>query len=340
VIHRPRGESLRPGRLLLRIGGGLPLCLGLLTLAGCSAQDETRVLKLAHGLDVTHPVHLAMVHLADRVTELSGGRMRVDIHPSGQLGEERELIEMLQIGSIAMTKVSASPLESFVPEMMVFSIPYVFRDQDHLWQVLDGEIGEQLLVAAEAFDLRGLCYYDAGPRNFYTSSMPIRVPEDLDGLKIRVQKSITSTRMVRTLGGSATPIDWGELYSALQQGVVDGAENNLPSFYLSRHYEVSGSYTMDEHTWVPDVLLISTQVWGDLSTEERGWLQVAVASSVVEQRRLWREAIQEALVQVRAAGVEIIEPDKGAFRRAAEPMFESYRGTPTYDLLKAIEEVR
>ena len=311
-----------------------------LALAGCSGEDDARVLKLAHGLDVSHPVHLAMVHLADRVTELSGGRMRVDIHPSGQLGEERELIEMLQIGSIAMTKVSASPLESFVPQMQVFSIPYVFRNQEHLWRVLEGEIGRSLLEAGEKYYLRGLGYYDAGPRNFYTSGTPVRVPTDLNGLKIRVQKSITSTRMVQTLGGSATPIDWGELYSALQQGVVDGAENNLPSFFLSRHYEVSRYLTMDEHTWVPDVLLISTPVWDELSPEERGWLQEAVASSVVEQRRLWGEAIEEALAQVRAAGVEVIEPDKDAFRRAAEPMFESYLGTPTYDLLRAIGEVR
>ena len=323
----------RSGRVLLP-----PLIL--LALAGCHGQEETRVLKLAHGLDVSHPVHLAMVHLADRVTELSGGRMRVDIHPSGQLGEERELIEMLQIGSIAMTKVSASPLESFVPEMTVFSIPYLFRDQEHLWRVLNGEIGQGLLEAGEEYYLRGLCYYDAGPRSFYTSGTPVRVPGDLNGLKIRVQKSITSTRMVQILGGSATPIDWGELYSALQQGVVDGAENNLPSFFLSRHYEVSRYYTMDEHTWVPDVLLISTHVWNDLSPEERGWLRDAVASSVAVQRRLWREASEDALAQVRAAGVVIIEPDKDAFRRAAEPMAESYRGTPTYDLLRAIEEVR
>jgi tripartite ATP-independent transporter DctP family solute receptor len=323
-----------------RTRGVLLLSLVLLALVGCSGQDDTRVLKLAHGLDVSHPVHLAMVHLADRVTELSGGRMRVDIHPSGQLGEERELIEMLQIGSIAMTKVSASPLESFVPQMQVFSIPYVFRDQDHLWRVLEGEIGRSLLEAGEKYYLRGLGYYDAGPRSFYTSGTPVRVPADLNGLKIRVQKSITSMRMVQTLGGSATPIDWGELYSALQQGVVDGAENNLPSFFLSRHYEVSRYFTMDEHTWVPDVLLISTHVWNGLSPEERGWLQDAVASSVAEQRRLWSEANEDALAQIMAAGVEIIEPDRDAFRRAAEPMFESYRGTPTYDLLRAIEEVR
>jgi len=146
--------------------------------------------------------------------------------------------------------------------------------------------------------------------------------------------------MVQTLGGSATPIDWGELYSALQQGVVDGAENNLPSFFLSKHYEVSRFLTLDEHTWVPDVLLISTHVWESLSTEERGWLEEAVASSVIEQRRLWSEASHFALEQVRAAGVEIIEPDKTTFRQKALPMFESYRGSPVYDLMAAIERVR
>ncbi len=309
-------------------------------MPGCGRQDDGRVLKLAHGLDVTHPVHLAMKHLADRVAELSDGRMRVEIHPSGQLGEERELIEMLQIGSLAMTKVSASPLESFVPGMTVFSIPYVFRDRQHLWRVLDGELGRQLLDAGMPYYLRGLCYYDAGPRSFYTVGTAVRTPEDLRGLKIRVQKSITSTHMVQILGASATPIDWGELYSALQQGVVDGAENNLPSFFLSRHYEVSRYYTQDEHTWVPDVLLISTHVWEDLSAEERRWLEEAVASSVIEQRRLWLEASDSALAQVRAAGVEIISPDKNTFRRTAQPMIESYRETPVYDLLTAIERLQ
>ncbi len=316
----------------------LLLLLGL--LVGCGGEEDTRVLKLAHSLDTSHPVHLAMVHMAERASELSQGRLRIDIHPSGQLGEERELIEMLQIGSIAMTKVSASPLESFVPDMRVFSIPYLFRDQEHLWRVLDGEIGAGLLAAGTSYYLRGLGYYDAGPRSFYSTDTPIRAPDDLAGLKIRVQQSNTSLRMVRVLGGSATPIDWGELYSALQQGVVDGAENNPPSFYLSRHYEVCQFYTLDEHTWVPDVLLISTRVWDRLSTQEQDWLGEAAQASVTVQRRLWRESSRDALEAVRAAGVEIIHPDKEAFRRAAEPMFESFRETPIHALIQAIQEVR
>jgi TRAP-type C4-dicarboxylate transport system substrate-binding protein len=205
---------------------------------------------------------------------------------------------------------------------------------------LEGPIGRRLLLAGQRYYLRGLCYYDAGARSFYTRATPVRRPEDLRGLKIRVQKSLTATRMVRALGGAATPIDWGELYSALQQGVVDGAENNPPSFYLSRHYEASRFYTLDEHTRVPDVLLISTRVWEELSPQERQWLAAAVKSSVLEQRQLWREASDHAMAEVRAAGVEIIEPDKAPFRKAVQPMHESYRGTPLYDLMRSIEEIQ
>lgn len=201
-----------------------------LILQGCGKDDGHVTLKLAHGLDTGHSVHKSMVFMNERLKELSNGTMDIEIYPSGQLGSERDTMELLQIGSLAMTKVSASPMESFVPKMKVFSIPYVFRDEEHLWKVLNGEIGHQLLVAGEAVRLRGLAYYDSGSRSFYTRDKPIRTPKDLEGLKIRVQKSQTSVRMVEALGGSATPISFGELYTALQQGVVDGAENNPPSF--------------------------------------------------------------------------------------------------------------
>ncbi|UCD39304.1 MAG: TRAP transporter substrate-binding protein, partial [Fidelibacterota bacterium] len=244
----------------------------MVVLAACAGEQQVKVLKLAHVLDTSHPVHKGMVYMAGKVAEKSGGRMRVDIYPSGQLGAERDLIELLQIGSLAMTKVSTAPLEAFVPEMKIFGIPYIFRDDDHRWEVLSGEIGRRLLLAGEDYFLRGLCYYDAGSRSFYTKERPINTPADLQGLKIRVMKSITSVKMVQALGGSATPIPWGELYTSLQQGVVDGAENNPPSFYLSRHYEVCKYYSLDEHTAVPDILLMSTVVWNKLSAQEQQWV--------------------------------------------------------------------
>ncbi|MFC2158783.1 TRAP transporter substrate-binding protein [Acidobacteriota bacterium] len=327
-------KFLRPS--LLKLALFLLVC----TLNSCLSSDgNTRVLKLAHVLNVNHPVHKGMVFLADKVAEKSGGRMRVDIYPSGQLGMERDLIELLQIGSLAMTKVSSAPLESFVPEMKIFGIPYVFRDEEHLWKVLNGEIGRKLLLAGQRYYLRGLCYYDAGSRSFYTKENPIHTPEDLFGLKIRVMKSNTSVRMVQALGGSATPIPWGELYTALQQGVVDGAENNPPSFYVSHHYEVCKYYTLDEHTVVPDVLLISTVIWEGLSDQEQKWLQESVNESVEYQRILWKQATEEALDEVRKAGVKIFRPDKTPFQDAVKVMHESYKGTDLYDLIRQIMEM-
>lgn len=310
-----------------------------LVAAGCGARDDVVVLKLGHSLDTGHAVHKGMVHMAERLDEISAGKMRIDIYPSGQLGGERETVELLQIGSLAMTKVSTSPLESFVPAMQIFSIPYVFRDREHFFKVLDSEIGAELLESTEVARLRGLGYYDAGSRSFYTNDSPIRTPADLKGLKIRVQKSQTSVRMINALGGSATPISWGELYTALQQGVVDGAENNPPSFYLSRHYEISKYYALDEHTSVPDILLMSSRIWHDLTPEQQGWLQQAVDDSVVYQRKLWREATEEALAAVQAAGVEVVYPDKSPFQQAVRDMKARYAGTEVGSLLQRIEAV-
>lgn len=305
--------------------------------SGCDSEQHTTVIKLAHVLDTNHPVHKGMAFMAERVAEKSQGQMQVDIYPGGQLGGERDLIELLQIGSLAMTKVSTAPLEAFVPEMKIFGIPYVFRDDEHRWKVLKSDIGKRLLLAGEPYFLRGMCYYDAGSRSFYTKTRPVQTPQDLKGLKIRVMKSITSVEMVQALGGSATPISWGELYTALQQGVVDGAENNPPSFYSSRHYEVCKYYSLDEHTSVPDILLMSTVVWNNLTPQEQQWLQEAVDESVDYQRQLWKEASEEALREVQQAGVEIIYPDKAPFRESVRGMHESYKGTAIYDLIQVIQ---
>jgi tripartite ATP-independent transporter DctP family solute receptor len=319
---------------------GLFLVTALALTTGCGGENKVTVIKLAHALDTTHPVHKGMVFMARKVDEYSGGKMRVDIYPSGQLGEERELIELLQIGSLAMTKVSTAPLEAFVPEMIIFGIPYVFRDSEHRWKVLNGPIGKRLLLAGEPFFLRGMCYYDAGSRSFYTKDRPIITPADLKGMKIRVMKSITAVKMIEALGGSPTPIPWGELYTSLQQGVVDGAENNPPSFYLSHHYEVCKYYSLDEHTAVPDILLMSTIVWNSLSEQEKEWLQKAVDDSVEYQKELWTESVRESLDAVREAGVEVIYPDKTPFLNAVQPMHDSYKGTPVYDLIQDIKNIQ
>jgi tripartite ATP-independent transporter DctP family solute receptor len=312
----------------------------MMLLTGCGGESQVTVLKLAHALDVAHPVHMGMVFMSEKVREYSNGKMRIDIYPGGQLGAERELIELLQIGSLAMTKVSTAPLEAFVPEMQIFGIPYLFRDQEHRWKVLNSAIGKRLLLSGEPFFLRGLCYYDAGTRSFYTVNKPIRSPDDLRGMKIRVMKSITAVQMIQTLGGSPTPIPWGELYTALQQGVVDGAENNAPSFYSSHHYEVCRYYSIDEHTAIPDILLISTLVWNDLTQQEKEWLQKAVDESVLYQKKLWEEATRQALEEVQKVGVQIIYPDKQPFLSSIQSMYDSQKGTPIYDLIQEVKEIQ
>lgn len=324
---------------IMRIAHFFSLIIMLIGVNACSIKSDTTVLKLAHSLDTKHPVHLAIEYMAKRVEFHSAGKVRIDIYPAGQLGSERELMELLQIGSLAMTKVSSSPMEGFVPEMKIFNIPYVFRDSEHFWQVLNGDIGRDLLLAGEAVRLRGLGYFDAGSRSFYTTDRPIYNPSDLDGLKIRVQQSQTSIQMVRALGGSATPISWGELYTALQQGVVDGAENNPPSFYSSKHFEVAKYYTLDEHTMVPDILLISRYIWGQLSSDEQRWLQLSVDEAVVYQRQLWATATADALAAVEKAGVEIIRPDKTIFEAQVETMYESLKDTPAYEVMQKIRQL-
>jgi tripartite ATP-independent transporter DctP family solute receptor len=239
-----------------------------------------------------------------------------------------------------MTKVSASPLEGFSPRMKIFSVPYVFRDSTHLWQVLDSDIGQQLLNDLTKVRLRGLGYYDAGSRSFYTTQKQINTPADLAGLKFRVPNSQTAVTMVQTLGGAATPIDWGELYTALQQGVVDGAENNPPSFYLSRHYEVSKYYVLDEHTAVPDVILMSEQIWQGLTPTQQGWVSLAMRDSVVYQKQLWQQATLDALTQVKAKGVEVIVPDKQPFIDAVKPLHQQLAGSEVGELLQQIQQLK
>jgi tripartite ATP-independent transporter DctP family solute receptor len=321
---------------IVRLTSVLVISLGLIS-CGSDTDSDVTTLRLGHTLDTQHSVHKAMVHFGERLSELSNGAMDVKIYPSSQLGTEREMIELLQIGSLSMTKVSASPLEGFVPAMKIFSIPYIFRDNDHFWKVLNSEVGQGLLAGVEPFRLKGLAYYDAGSRSFYTNNKPVRTPADLAGMKIRVLNSPTAVRTVRELGGAATPVAWGELYTALQQGVVDGAENNPPSYYLSRHYEIARYYSLDEHTSVPDVMLMSLRVWENLTDQQQEWVDKAMQDSVIFQRQAWQESTLDSLAKVKADGVEVIYPDKKPFVEAVKPFHDSLRGTAVGDLISQIK---
>lgn len=309
-------------------------------LLGCqSGASPQNTLKLAHSLSVNHPVHEAMVFMADALAHKSDGKLTIEIYPSSQLGSEKQSLELLQIGSLDMTKVSAAVMENFSPDLQVLGYPYLFRDDAHRFKIYDGAIGKQLLSGSEAFWLKGLTYFDAGNRSFYTTETPIEKPEDLEGLKIRVMQSSTAIDMVKSFGGSPTPISWGELYTSLQQGVVDGAENNLPSFYTSKHYEVCKYLSKNEHTAIPDILVIGTNTWKRLSPNEKQWLTEAVEEATELQRELWQKAEEEALKAIEQAGVKVTEPDKSLFEEKANRMFKSLeeKNEHLYKLIMAIK---
>ena len=313
----------------------------LFSLLSCNVKDGTKELKLAHGLPTDHPVHKAMEYMAERCKELSEGKLTIEVYPAEQLGSEQQCVELVQIGSLAITKVSAAVMESFAEDYKVFGLPYIFKSKEHAFKIMDGEIGKDLLMSTDDKWLRGLTYYDADSRSFYAIDKPIRTPDDLSGMKIRVMRSITAVEMIRALGGSATPISWGELYTALQSGVVDGAENNPPSLYTSRHYEVCKYYSLDEHTTIPDVLVVSKLVWDKLSDQEKQWLQQAADDSAILERDLWAASEKESLEEVQKAGVEIIYPDKTPFIEKVQPLLESYKDNEIiYSYIKRIQAVK
>jgi len=323
------------------INARLILILIIPLLLSCADLSNTKSLKLAHGLDTNHPVHKGMVFMQEKLAEKSGGKLQIEIYPSQQLGTQRQALELLQIGSLAMTKTSGAVMENFAPKIKCLSLPYVFRDRQHNYNVQDGKVGRELLLASEKFRLRGLGYFDAGQRSFYTKDRSINKPADLEGLKIRVQERVMAMDLVRSLGGVPTPISYGELYTALQQGVVDGAENNPPSFVTSRHYEICKYYSLNEHTAVPDILVIGTAAWNRLSSQEQVWLQEAADEAIDYQRKIWVESEEECLAIVKAAGVIVTRPDKSLFVEKTKVLLEKFKDDKEmYSLIQRIQAVK
>ncbi|MBJ7882512.1 TRAP transporter substrate-binding protein [Gelidibacter salicanalis] len=308
--------------------------------SSCDTIQKRKTIKMAHGLDENHPVHKAMVFMGKELETNSGGTMKLEIYPNQQLGSERQCLELLQIGSLGMTKVSAAVMENFSPNMKVFGLPYLFKDREQTFRVLDGSIGKELLDGAEKYWLKGLGYYDAGSRSFYTVKAPVTTPDDLKGLKIRVMESVTAMNMIKSMGGAPTPISSGELYTALQQGVVDGAENNPPTFFLTRDYEVCKFFSLDEHTTIPDVFIMSTHLWNSLSKEEQTWVQDAADASVEYQRKLWAEAEKDAIAAVEKEGVTVSRPDKALFKAKVQPVYDAYKDNKEiYSLIQRIQAI-
>ena len=260
--------------------------------------------------------------------------------PSKQLGEEKETIEQVQLGALDIVRTSVGPVGTIVPELSVLSLPYIFRSAEHSYKVVDGEIGDELLALCEPHGFVGLGWYGSGQRSFYNTKRPIRSLEDLDGLKFRVMQNPVFVDMVDALGASATPMAYGEVYTALSTGVIDGAENNYPSFYTSNHYEVAGYYTQDEHLRVPEIILMSKKVYDNLSAEDQELIKKAAAESVPYQREQWDLMAAESRKKMEEAGVEIItDVDKTPFINAMAPVYEKHAATlgPWIERIQAVK---
>ena len=272
-----------------------------------------------------YPTVEAVKYMGKLLEEKSGGKMGIEVFHSAQLGEEKDTIEQTQFGVIDLNRVSLGPFNNIIEETQIPSLPYIFRSVEHMHHVMDGPIGDEILAAFTAHDLIGLAFYDGGSRSFYNKEKPINSVADLKGMKFRVMQSDMFVDMVSALGANATPMPYGEVYSSIQTGVIDGAENNWPSYDSSGHYEVAKYYTLDQHLIVPEVLVMSKKTWDTLSPEDQKIVKEAAKASVPEMRKLWDAQEKVSQDKIRAAGVQIVtDIDKKPFIEAMKPVYEKY----------------
>jgi tripartite ATP-independent transporter DctP family solute receptor len=286
-----------------------------------------------------YPTVEAVKYMGQLIEERTDGRIGIEVFHSAQLGEEKDTIEQTRFGVIDLNRISIGPFNNLIPETAIVSLPYIFRNTDHMHAVMDGEIGDEIKAAFEPHDLVALAFYDGGSRSFYNSQKPITSIEDLQGMKFRVMQSDVFVDMVNALGANATPMPYGEVYSSIQTGVIEGAENNFPSYESSGHFEVAKYITLDEHLIVPEVLVMSKASWDKLSPEDQEIVRQAALESVPYMREQWqaREAASEE--KVRAAGVEVTtEIDKTPFIEAMVPVYEKYVTTP--ELKSLVERIQ
>ncbi len=314
-----------------------PRCvvIGVLTslLTGAaSAQDITLRVSDTHPDD--YPTVQALSFMSEYLLRESDGRIGLKLYAGGQLGEERDTLEITIFGGIDLNRVNLAPLNSIVPETTVLAMPFIFQSIDHMRRVVDGPIGDELLAAMEPQGLIGLAFYDSGARSFYNVKRPIETPADLDGMKIRVQNSELFVEMVAALGGNPTPMGFGQVYESLVLGTIDGSENNWPSYESTRHFEVADHYSRTEHSMAPEVLVMSAHRWRKLTPADRALVRAAARASVPVMRELWDARVERSRAAVLANGNAVIESvDKGPFRAAVQPVYDRFLNTPELEAL-------
>ncbi len=293
------------------------------------AEAKTR-LTLANSLSADHPTSTALQQFADEVKERTDGEVTIQLFLNAVLGSEREVLEQLQNGAVDMTRVSAGNLENFDPVFKAFTLPYIFKGEDHFYRVMTGPVADEVYNATEGSEFVGLTFFDSGARSFYTTDKPINTPEDLAGQKIRVLNSNSSIRMVEMMGGSPTPMPYAEIYTALQMGVIDGAENNVTALTIGRHGEVAKFYSQDEHLRIPDFLVISNAATEKLTAEQNTILKEAALHATESFRALWDQAVKDSTTEAEKMGVTFVSPDQAPFREKVMPLLDEYRNDPDF----------
>lgn len=295
-----------------------------LALTGCGQAGKRPLLSSdTHPAD--YPTVRAVDYMAKLLREETNGRLDIRTYSGGQLGSERDTLEITIFGGLDLNRVNLAPLNAIEPLTTIPALPFLFRSQEHLYTTLDGEIGEEILASLEPHSLIGLCFYDSGERSFYNTKKPIRTPEDMQGMKIRVPNSDLYVAMIKALGADATPMSLSEVYQSLVQGVIDGAENNWPSYEDGRHFEAAPYYSLTRHVMAPEVLVMSLNRWRKLSEEDRILVRSAAKRSVIEMRRLWSERVEGAKRRLLASDVHVNEVDDlSAFQERMHPVWERF----------------
>jgi tripartite ATP-independent transporter DctP family solute receptor len=312
-----------------------------IALAASTASAQTVTLRSADTHPDGYPTVEAVKFMGQLIEQRTNGRYKIQMFPSSTLGQEKDTVEQTRFGVIDMNRVNMGPLNNLIPETAVPGLPFVFRSVDHMRKVMDGPIGDEILKAFEPHGMVGLAFYDSGARSFYNTKRPVTKLEDLKGLKIRVQQSDMFIDLVNALGANATPMPFGEVFSSLQTGVIDGAENNWPSYESTRHFEVAKHYSRTEHSMTPEVLIMSKRAWDRLSDADKAIFRAAAKESVGKMRELWEAREKSSEAAVRAKGAMITDVDKKPFIDAMKPIYDKYvKDAKLKDLLARIQAVQ
>jgi len=302
-------------------------------------QVQAREFRSSDVQPQDYPTVKAQVFMGEELGKLTGGKFTIKVYHSGQLGSEKDTIEQLKLGAIDLLRVNTGALNEVCKATMLPVLPYVFKSIDQMHHVVDGPIGEEILKDCEKEGMIGLAYYDSGARNFYTKK-EVRSMADLKGLKIRVQQTDLWVAVMKALGINATPMPYGEVFTGLKTGLIDGAENNWPSYQSTHHYEVAKYYIMDEHSMAPEVLLMSKKVWDSLTPDDQKAVRQAAKDSVPYMRKLWQDLEVSARAEVEKAGVTVVQVDKAPFQAAVKPVYDQFITDPKLkDLLTRMQAV-